>query len=218
MGLEQGRELRQQIWDARECLRELEAFRLEQPRWLPYPLFLRLAEARSANALLPALQRLSPSVLARLRGIANGSGLPLRSLCLMNAMEAFISSMEGRTVSVPLGGCSAVAVRRSLAEKGEPMVAKAFDYIPLLQPFYILRECRPRGGFRSLEFAVAPQVGAVDHAQLRLRDRRRHARAPHHDGDRRGAGAMRVGERSREIHHPPTALGRGDAPAGRRIG
>jgi hypothetical protein len=101
-------------------------------------------------------------VLARLRGIADGSGLPLRSLCLMNAMEAFISSMEGRTVSVPLGGCSAVAVRRSLAEKGEPMVAKAFDYLPLLQPFYILRECRPRGGFRSLEFAVAPQVGAVD--------------------------------------------------------
>ena len=42
------------------------------------------------------------------------------------------------------------------------MVAKNFDSIPLVQPFFILRECRPRNGFRSLEFTVAPMVGAAD--------------------------------------------------------
>jgi hypothetical protein len=99
MGLHQGRALRQKIRKLRLCLRQLEAFRAEQPLWLPYPLFLRLAEARCAKALLPALNRVSPPMLARLQGLAAGSGLPLRSLCLMNAMEAFLSSMEGRTVS-----------------------------------------------------------------------------------------------------------------------
>ena len=162
MGLHQGRGLRQKIRELRLCLRQLEAFRAEQPLWLPYPLFLRLAEARCAKALLPALNRVSPPMLARLRGIAAGSGLPLGSLCLMNAMEAFLSSMKGRTVSAPLGGCSAVAVRGSHAENGDPIVAKNFDYIPLVQPFFILRECRPRSGWRSLEFTVAPQAGAVD--------------------------------------------------------
>ncbi len=162
MGLAQGRALRQQIAGVRQCLRDLKAFRLEQPWWLPYPLFLWLAEARSEKALAPALRRDAPSMLARLQGIADGSGLPLRSLCLVNAMEALLSSVQGRTITPPLGGCSAVAVRGGHSETGEPMVAKNFDYMPLVQPFYILRECRPRGGFRSLEFAVAPQAGAVD--------------------------------------------------------
>jgi hypothetical protein len=42
------------------------------------------------------------------------------------------------------------------------MVAKNFDYVPLVQPFYTLRECRPHRGWRSLEFTVAPLAGAVD--------------------------------------------------------
>ena len=32
----------------------------------------------------------------------------------------------------------------------------------LLQPFFMLRESRPRDGFRSLDFALAPQAGTVD--------------------------------------------------------
>ena len=32
----------------------------------------------------------------------------------------------------------------------------------MFQPFFILRESRPRDGFRSLDFAVAPQAGTVD--------------------------------------------------------
>ena len=162
MGYKQGQALGTKIAGVRRCLRDLEAFRFEQPRWMPYPLFLRLAEAKCEKALAPALQRAKPSMLARLQGIAAGSGLPLRSLCLMNAMESFLSSMEGRTVPAPLGACSAVAVRRSYSKNEEPMVARNFDYIPLVQPYFILRECRPRHGWRSLEFSVAPQAGAVD--------------------------------------------------------
>ena len=162
MGCEQGRRLQPEIHNLRRRLRELESFRLEQPRWLPYPWFLRLAETRCANALVPALKRAAPAVLARLQGIAAGSGLPLRSLCLMNALEAFLSSTEGKTVPAPLGACSAVAVRGSHSTNGEPMVAKNFDYLPLAQPFYILRESRPRNGWRSLEFTLAPQAGTVD--------------------------------------------------------
>lgn len=162
MGLAQGRPLRRQLAEARRMLRYLEAFRSEQPHWLPYPLFRRLAEYRCGNALVPALRQVSPSMLERLRGIASGADLPLRSVCLMNALEAFLSSVRGRTVTPPLGGCSSVAVCGSYSENGEPMVAKNFDYLPLVQPFFILRECRPQRGLRSLEFTVAPLAGAVD--------------------------------------------------------
>ena len=162
MGLTQGTALRQKIREAHESLRKLEALRLEQPWWLPYPLFLDLAERRSEKALGPALRQSGPAILARMQGIAEGAGLPLRSLCLMNAMEAFIGSVAGRTVVPPLGACSALAVRGSRSRTGEPIIARNFDYPPLFQPCYTLRESHPRGGFRSLDFAVAPQAGTVD--------------------------------------------------------
>jgi hypothetical protein len=162
MGLSQGSELREKIIGTHESLRELEVFRLEQPFWLPYGLFLRLAERKSEHALVPALRQRDPAMLARLQGVAEGAGLPLGSLCLMNAMEAFISSMQGRT-TVPLpGACSALAVRGARSRDGEPIIAKNFDYLPLVQPFFTLRESRPLNGLRSLDFTVAPLAGTVD--------------------------------------------------------
>ncbi len=162
MGLTQGTRLREKILGTRESLRRLEALRLEQPWWLPYPLFLKLAERKTERSFVAALRQSNPAMLARLEGIAEGSGLPLRSLCLMNAVEAFLGSVEGKTVAAPTGACSSLAVRGAYSRTGEPMIARNFDYPPLLQPFYMLRESRPRGGFRSLDFAVAPQAGTVD--------------------------------------------------------
>jgi hypothetical protein len=42
------------------------------------------------------------------------------------------------------------------------MIARNFDYLPVVQPLYTLRDTRPRGGFRSLDFTIAPFAGAVD--------------------------------------------------------
>ena len=162
MGLTQGTELREKILGTYQSLRSLEAFRLEQPGWLPYPLFLKLAERKAEKYLVPALRQSNPAMLARMQGIAEGAGLPLRSVCLMNAMEPAIGSVAGRTVVPPLGACSALAVRGARSRTGEPIMAKNFDYLPLIQPAYMLRESRPRNGFRSLDFAVAPQAGTVD--------------------------------------------------------
>ncbi len=162
MGLTQGTALRGKILGAHQILRHLEVLRLEQPWWLPYPLFLKLAERKAEKFLVPALQQSNPAVLARMQGIAEGAGLPLGSVCLMNAMEAFIGSVEGRTVAPPLGACSALAVRGTRSRTGEPIIARNFDMPPLLQPFFMLRESRPRDGFRSLDCAVAPQAGTSD--------------------------------------------------------
>jgi hypothetical protein len=161
MGLAQGTALREKILRAHQSLRSLEIFRLEQPWWLPYPIFLKLAERKVERSLVGALRQSNPAALARMQGIAEGAGLPIRSLCLMNAMEAFIASLAGRTVPPP-GACSALAVRGTRSRTGEPIIARNFDYLPLLQPFYTLRESHPRDGFGSLEFAVAPQAGTVD--------------------------------------------------------
>jgi len=162
MGLTQGTQLREKILGARQSLRHLEALRLEQPWWLPYPLFLKLAERKTERPFVAALRRLNPAMLARLEGIAEGSGLALGGLCLMNALEAFIGSVQGRTMTAATGACTSLAVRGACSSTGEPVIARNFDYPLLFQPFYMLRDSRPRGGFRSLDFAVAPQAGTVD--------------------------------------------------------
>ncbi len=140
----------------------LEAFRLRQPAWLPYPLFLRVAERRATCMLVAALSESNISMLARLKGVAEGAGMPLRRLCLWNAMEAFLSATQGTTIPAPLGCCSTIAIRGALVQDGDPIVARNFDYLPVVQPFLMLRESRPRGGFRSLDFTTAFQAGALD--------------------------------------------------------
>ena len=162
MGLAQGAALQAKILGLRQQLRNLEAFRFAQPRYLPYALYLTLAEWKANNALAPGLQQYAPPMLDRLKGIATGAGATVRSLALMNALEAWLSQVQGRITVAPLGACSALAIRGSRSRDGEPIVARNFDYLPLAQPFYTFRESRPRNGWRSLDFLVAPQAGTID--------------------------------------------------------
>lgn len=162
MGVAQGEALRIKIAGAQQVLRQLEAFRLEQPRWMPYALFLRLAEGRASRSLVPALRRTAPDMLARVEGIARGACSPLRRLVLLNALEAMISSIAGRTLPALAGACSALAVRRRNVDGGEPVVVRNFDYMPAVQCLFTMRESRPRNRYRSLEFATAPQAGSID--------------------------------------------------------
>jgi len=159
MGFAQGAGAKRKIHGTRGALAELEAFRLQQPWWLPYRIYRRLAEQRAVT-FLAGLQHEYPAMSQRLEGIAAGAGLSLKALYLLNALEPMLSSVGGCTACP--GACSAVAVRGSRSATGEPMVARNFDYLPLVQPFYLVRESRPAGKLRALEFTAAPLAGAVD--------------------------------------------------------
>lgn len=170
MGHAQGEALRARIAGSRRMLAELEAFRLLQPRWLPYPLFLRSAERRARAALEAAVHRDAPEAAAQIAGIATGSRVRLDALYLLNGLEAFMCSLSGNLAPAArmeasasiASACSAVAVRGGRTRDGNTIVARNFDYLPMVQPFYVLRECRPENGFRSLEFTAAPLAGAID--------------------------------------------------------
>jgi hypothetical protein len=163
MGFAQGTAAREKIQLARLELRRLDAFRMEQPRWMPYPIFLSFAERKVAALVRPGVAAAFPEMLARLQGIAAGAGVSLNTLFLFNGLEALMANVDGR-ISIPAlsAACSAIAVRGARSTGGQPMIARNFDYLPIVQPFYSLRECRPAGGMRSLEFFTAPMAGAID--------------------------------------------------------
>jgi hypothetical protein len=162
IGYAQGKALKQNIHATYEMLRDLEAFRLKQPWYLPFSLFRRIAAKRSHEAVRPAVEAACPSARQRLLGISRGSGLKESGLWLLNAMEGLLANVRENTDIPAPGGCSAVAIRGGMSQTGEPVIAHNFDYLPLVQPHYIIRESRPKQGYRSLEFTVAPLAGAVD--------------------------------------------------------
>lgn len=161
MGLAQGAALRPAIHAALQTLTELEAVRLMKPRWLPLPVFLRLADLRAQAFLRRAFAEVPLLAEQRLRGIAEGAGVPYRRLALCSAMEAALSDL-GRITSVPLSAaCSAVALRGTAFQGGQPVLAHNFDYLPVTQPYYCIRRSSPAGRLRSVEFTVAPLAGSV---------------------------------------------------------
>lgn len=160
MGLAQGAAVRSKIHGAREALADLEAFRLQQPRWLPYSVYRWIAEQKASHFLSAPLARDFPAVKERLIGIAQGADISLKGVLLMNGLEPLMSSVGGCTACP--GACSAVAIRGHRSRNGEPIVARNFDYLPLVQPFYLVRKSKPNNGLRAVEFTTAPLAGAVD--------------------------------------------------------
>ncbi|HEY2883521.1 MAG TPA: C45 family peptidase [Pirellulales bacterium] len=163
MGFAQGAALRERIQLGRRELSKLEAFRNEQPWWMPYPVFLAYAERKVAGLVRPGVAAAFPEMQQRLEGIAAGAAVPLNALYLLNGLEALMASVEGKIqISALAAACSAIAVRGSRSQGGQPVIARNFDYLPIVQPFYAIRRCEPTGGMRSLEFTLAPLAGTVD--------------------------------------------------------
>lgn len=159
MGVAQGQHLREKIHAARTALTGLEAFRLRQPWWLPFPAYRWFVE-RKAQRLIAGWDAAAPEMLQRLRGIAAGAGLGESALALFNVLEAVLGNVT-RSTACP-AACSAVAVRGRRSAAGTPIIAHNFDYLPIVQPFYTLRDSRPTGLARSLDFTFAPLAGAID--------------------------------------------------------
>jgi Acyl-coenzyme A:6-aminopenicillanic acid acyl-transferase len=163
MGRCQGEQLSDQVRGSQTLLDDLEAFRLAKPFVLPFGVYRWLARRKASNVWRDPLAGRAPAMDSYVRGIADGAGARLDELQLINLMEPILSDLRGFAQTGPTGsGCSAVALRHSRTTDRRTILARNFDYLPIVQPFYALRELRPTKGYRALEFTVASLAGAVD--------------------------------------------------------
>lgn len=160
-GFAQGQAMADKIRESAEAIHELEAFRLQSPCWLPYRAFVRLAEYKAERAVRTGLANELPDTWVRLQAISQGSGVSVRRLALLNALEPVLSDLSGCVTGLE-AGCSAVAVGADRSGGYGAILAHNFDYLPLVQQFYCIRDERPNNGLRSLQFSIAPMAGAVD--------------------------------------------------------
>ncbi|MBI4347447.1 MAG: hypothetical protein HY553_11370 [Elusimicrobia bacterium] len=162
LGFVQGKALAGRIHATRGDLSKLELFRLRQPWFLPFSAYRVVAERKARGLLELPLRREHPRGAERLSGIAAGAGLRLDSVLLLNAFESFMSAARERCTLPSPAACSAIALRGARTATGEPVLTRLFDYIPVAQPYFLVRETRPEGRLRSLDFTVAPLAGAID--------------------------------------------------------
>jgi predicted choloylglycine hydrolase len=162
MGIAQGIGMREKLEKSAEILSRLDPFLRRKPWWLPYGSYKKLSQRKAERVLKHPLRKQFPEMAQRLEGIAEGAQIHPGELYLYNALDALISSVTHMIVIPPLSGCSALAVRGSKSLSAKPVIARNFDYLPLVQPLYSIRESHPNGKFRSLEFTVAPLCGTID--------------------------------------------------------
>ena len=133
-GFAQGQAMAETIRESAEAIHELEAFQLQSPWWLPYRAFVKLADYRAERALRTGLAGELPEAWARLQAISQGSGISLRRLALLNALEPVLSDLSGCVTGLE-AGCSAVAIGADRSGGHGVILAHNFDYLPLVQRF-----------------------------------------------------------------------------------
>jgi hypothetical protein len=159
MGKAQGKKMRATILKAIDtCLKD-PTFREGWPAWVPTWVLVWVGKRRAAKLLSAPLRKDFPEMHERLIGMAEGSGLDLRLAYFCSAFEPILASKTGESV-VP--GCSSLAVRGSKSATGETVITRNFDYVPIIKPVLIVREDRPAGKYRSLQFTAATNCGAFD--------------------------------------------------------
>ena len=72
-------------------------------------------------------------------------------------MELLLSQFDYR-----LGACTALGLRPERTTFKEPVVVKNMDYLPALALFNIVRRCRPKDGYGTLETMFAPMPCGSD--------------------------------------------------------
>jgi isopenicillin-N N-acyltransferase-like protein len=130
------RALGRQLGEAcREEIRDFAAVALERVnKTVPVS---RAGALAAAAACIPLVQEYSPDMLEELRGMADGSGVALDDLMLLQIRNQLQPEQEA--------GCTAFALAPRTTASRQPVVAQNWDNDPALDPFTVVLTRRPAG-------------------------------------------------------------------------
>ncbi len=157
-----GESLRERIYAAQLSLASYEAFRVNQPWWMPYDAFLYFSASTARRMLELPIRTHFPDMALRLDGMSTTSRIGQEYLYLFHALEAALTSPSGYVVQPALAGCTALAIRGRRSADRQPLIAHNFDNVDVLRTHFILRERHEKRRYRALEFTIAPLCGAID--------------------------------------------------------
>ncbi len=110
-----------------------------------------------AMTLLEVVQTSTPDLVDELRGIADGAGLSLAEVAVINTRYEllFLSGADQSRPHVVGAECTLFGLEGSRTVSGEPIIGQNVDLQPNSRPYWILLDVRPDGGPRLLTPTLA---------------------------------------------------------------
>ncbi len=157
MGFQQGRQLKESINESYDSVIHSSEICYVKPFIIPEKLFINLIKKKATNLMKRVLKGSDQIYIDRLTGIAEGSGVDLKKLFLLQALEIFIDD-----ISYVCNGCSSAGLLCEKSESNEPILIKNFDFLTICAPFSVLRKSNPVKGFQSIDITFSPVIGTHD--------------------------------------------------------
>lgn len=104
--------------------------------------------------------RFDEALCAELEGIADGSGVPVVELLIMNGFTDFADVLHQHIVDDP-GGCTAVMTAPDESPDGRGYLAQTWDMHTTATPYVLMLDIRPSSGPAVITFTLTGCVGMI---------------------------------------------------------
>ena len=113
-----------------------------------------------AEQCMPYHRRFDEALCAELEGIADGAGVPMVELLIMNGFTDFVDVLHQHVVDDP-GGCTAVMTSPSESIDGRGYLAQTWDMHTTATPYVVMLDVRPKIGPSVMTFTLNGCVGMI---------------------------------------------------------
>ncbi len=113
-----------------------------------------------AERCMPYHHRFDEALCAELEGIADGAGVPMVELLIMNGFTDFVDVLHQHIVDDP-GGCTAVLTGVGESPEGRGYLAQTWDMHTTATPYVMMLDVRPKIGPDVMVFTLNGCVGMI---------------------------------------------------------
>jgi isopenicillin-N N-acyltransferase like protein len=113
-----------------------------------------------AERCMPYHRRFDEALCAELEGIADGSGVPIAELLIMNGFTDFVDVLHQQVVDDP-GGCTAFMTAPGESPDGHGYLAQTWDMHTTATPYVLMLDLRPSAGPAAMTFTLNGCVGMI---------------------------------------------------------
>jgi predicted choloylglycine hydrolase len=164
MGMEQGQHFSEQIETLYEQLTHSEEFLATKPFLLPKFLFFKLASIFTSKMIEDPIKEHLPSQWDFLLGLKEGTGLSIKKILFLQAIDALGTQIENYDVKenadFSFNNCSAVGVKSERSSTDGVLMIKNWDGPNFLAEHIIFRRIKPSNGkYSTLGSGVDGLVG-----------------------------------------------------------
>jgi predicted choloylglycine hydrolase len=159
IGFLQGRTIGESLHETIAQIPNLEVVKSIKPRLIPTSLFLALAKSQAEKKFSRDINIYYPNQAERLRGIAEGAGIDLKTIMLILSAESLITIKKS---DYYIQACTSIALSPQHTSSVETIIGKNFDYPNEFAPFNLTCHLKPSERYQTLGCTMSPLPGILD--------------------------------------------------------